>query len=537
MVWLRRQRRRAVNIQLSLVLIIGLVALATSLLAWVKGTGTNLPYYSLVYVAIAFLFLFPKIPDTWRSAGFLLIIFGFSIFSFYAGWLESGGRVFLLMLVVVSALFVSPRLSIFVSGLSLLTYIAFALAYGLHWLALSPLPSPDTAPPIIIEGVGFAMSLGVVAVSLWFYSQALKAASRANLEAQRSRASFHNIVERSSDGIIVTDQEGMVRFANLAAGQFFEPGSEILVGQPFPYPSETGSVVVDTVDRDGQKAKTEIRKLETQWEDSPAHLILLRDVTEQKRLETEHENLIAELESRNAELERFTYTISHDLKSPLITIRGFTGFLEKDALDGNLERMKADLERVNDATDKMQRLLNELLELSRIGRVTNPPRDVPFGDVVHEALELVRGQIEARRIQVWVAPDLPTVYGDRVRLVEAVQNLLDNAVKFMGSQPEPRLEIGYRLAGETGWPVLFVRDNGIGIAPQYHERVFGLFNKLNPRSEGTGIGLSLVKRIVEFHGGNIWVESEGDNRGSTFCFIIAPNPNQPDDLAEASHDG
>lgn len=535
--WLRRQRKRAVNIQLGMILVIGLVGLITSLLASFSGAGANLLPYSITYAVLAFLFLFPKIPDTWRAVGFLLIIFGFSVFSFHAGWLASSGRTFLLMLVVVSALFVSPRLSFFASGISLLTYAVFAIAYGLHWLVLRPLPNPASVGPMIIEGVGFAISVGVVSVSLWFYSQALKAASRANLEAQRSRASFHNIVERSSDGIIITDQQGKVRFANLATDHFFEQGREGLIDQPFPHRLDAGgSLIVDIVGVNAEGGKAEVRKIETQWEGKPAHLMLLRDITAQKRVEAEREKLIEELESRNSELERFTYTISHDLKAPLITIRGFLGFLEKDALGGNTERLEHDVRRISEATDKMQRLLNELLELSRIGRMMNPPEEIPFGEIVREALELVRGQVEARRVRVQVAADLPTVYGDRVRLVEVLQNLLDNAIKFMGSQTEPRIEVGCRPSDGNSAPVLFVRDNGIGVAPQFHERIFGLFNKLDPHSEGTGVGLALVKRIVEFHGGKIWVESEGNNKGATFCFIIASRPKQPD-IAEAIHDG
>lgn len=233
----------------------------------------------------------------------------------------------------------------------------------------------------------------------------------------------------------------------------------------------------------------------------------------------ERQNLIAELESKNAELERFTYTVSHDLKSPLITIKGFLGFLEQDAADGDAVRLANDVSRIADATDKMQRLLNELLELSRIGRLMNPPQLIPFGELVGETLGLVQGGLQAGSVQVLVQEGLPEVYGDRARLVEALQNLLDNAIKFMGGQPEPKVEIGGRGQDEAGKPIFFVRDNGIGIAPQFHERIFGLFNKLDPQSEGTGIGLSLVKRIIEVHGGRIWIESEV-GKGTTFLFTL-----------------
>jgi signal transduction histidine kinase len=233
-------------------------------------------------------------------------------------------------------------------------------------------------------------------------------------------------------------------------------------------------------------------------------------------------NLIAELESKNAELERFTYTVSHDLKSPLFTIRGFLGYLEKDAYSGNFERMKSDMQRITDATDRMMRLLNELLELSRIGRLRNESTYIPFDELAREALELVQGRIMDAGITVSIKPDLPTVYGDRQRLVEVLQNLVDNAAKFMGDQKEPRIEIG-QDGEEDGNPIFHVSDNGIGISPEHYERVFGLFNKLDVKTDGTGIGLALVKRIVEVHGGRIWVESEA-GKGSTFLFTLPHKP-------------
>jgi len=242
------------------------------------------------------------------------------------------------------------------------------------------------------------------------------------------------------------------------------------------------------------------------------------DITDRKLAEQEREHLIRELEARNTELQQFTYTVSHDLKAPLITINGFLGYLEKDVLAGNTERMKADISRITEATDKMHRLLTELLELSRIGRIMNPSEMIPFAALAHDALDVVHGRIEASGVTVELDPDLPAVYGDRQRLTEVLQNLLDNAAKFMGNQPKPRIQIGQR-GQEDGKPVFFVKDNGIGIAPAYHERIFGLFNKLDPQVEGTGIGLALVRRIVEVHGGRIWVESEA-GKGSSFYFTL-----------------
>ena len=232
------------------------------------------------------------------------------------------------------------------------------------------------------------------------------------------------------------------------------------------------------------------------------------------------ENLIKELESKNTELERFTYTVSHDLKSPLVTINGFLGYLKGDAASGNSERVNVDIQRIQDAVDKMHLLLKELLELSRIGRIMNPPETVPFEDIVQNALELVHGRLAAQGVTVQTQPNLPAIHGDRQRLTVVLQNLIDNAAKYMGTQASPHIEIGqHGEDAENGKFIFYVKDNGMGIPPEHHERIFGLFDKLDPKSEGTGVGLALVKRIIEVHGGRIWVESE-TRKGSTFYFTL-----------------
>jgi signal transduction histidine kinase len=249
-----------------------------------------------------------------------------------------------------------------------------------------------------------------------------------------------------------------------------------------------------------------------------SNLRLQKELRERSLIEESREALIKELEIKNAELERFTYTVSHDLKSPLITINGFLGYLEKDAASNNIDRLKQDTLRISEAVHKMHTLLNELLELSRIGRLMNPPEAVPFASLVHDAMDAVQGQLQARQVKVLLQPGLPDVYGDRQRLTEALQNLIDNAVKFMGDQADPHIEVG--VAGEEdGKSVFYVRDNGIGIVPEFHDHVFGLFNKLDSKTEGTGIGLTIVKRIIEVHGGRIWIESE-PGKGATFFFTL-----------------
>ena len=234
---------------------------------------------------------------------------------------------------------------------------------------------------------------------------------------------------------------------------------------------------------------------------------------------SERQKLIDELESKNAELERFTYTVSHDLRSPLVTIKGFLGFMEKSASQGNMESFRKDMHRVSAAADRMDNLLKDVLELSRIGRLTNVHQEIQFEDLIQEVLEIVHGRIQQHDISVQIQPGLPAVYGDKPRLMEVLQNLLDNSAKYIGDQENPIIKIGMNGYDESKMPVFFVCDNGIGIDPKFHNRIFGMFDKLDPASEGTGIGLSLVKRIIEVHGGRIWVESEA-GKGSTFYFTL-----------------
>jgi signal transduction histidine kinase len=271
--------------------------------------------------------------------------------------------------------------------------------------------------------------------------------------------------------------------------------------------------------KDGRLFWAEVNARFVQLGQEALYLVVVREISERKKADVEREKFITELENRNAELERFTYTVSHDLKSPLVTIRGFLGYVEKDALHGDFGRLRRDMERITEATDKMQRLLNELLELSRIGRMVNPPEAIPFEAIVREAMALTFGRC-GDSVMIEVAPGMPVVWGDRIRLVEVVQNLLDNACKFAGDQLPQRIEIGQKDFDSDGKPIFFIRDSGIGIEPQHLERIFGLFEKLNPKTEGTGVGLALVRRIIESHGGKIWVESQGLGTGSTFYFTL-----------------
>ncbi|MCP3961065.1 MAG: PAS domain S-box protein [bacterium] len=376
----------------------------------------------------------------------------------------------------------------------------------------------------------------------------------------RLESNYKRIFENAHDAILVLDPGSMTLVnCNERASRFYGFSREELIGMPLSDLSkdlELGTREVQQTTRsgtlqrfetthrrkDGSEMILEVNASLLDYEGKKAVLSINRDVTERKRTELElvrhrqHlEELVqertqsleeavasleaknAELQVKNAEMERFVYTVSHDLKSPLVTIHGFLGLLEKDWTAGDHDRARANVERIRNAAGKMSRLLDDLLELSRIGRVINPPREASLGELAGEAVELVAGAIAERGAEVEVSPELPTVSCDRPRMLEVFQNLIENAVKFMGDEPAPRIEIGVRPDAE---PVIYVRDNGAGIDPRYQEQIFLLFERLDLEIDGTGVGLALAKRIVEVHGGSIWVESEGEGRGATFCFTL-----------------
>jgi len=354
---------------------------------------------------------------------------------------------------------------------------------------------------------------------------------------QESETRYARLLNLAPDAIFV-HTGGRITFANPATARMLGYNSpEEIVGRhlldfappelrgqytPTAAGAGAGAVGLVVVRSDGKRIDLDVVGMNIGGSDRPGdpltRLVIGRDVTDRRRSEAEREALIRALEAKNAELERFTYTASHDLRSPLVTIGSYLSHVEDAAERGDLKALRADIERIRKATVKMDLLLKDLLELSRIGHVLGPSERVALEALARDAVDMVRGRIAARGIEVLIHPGLPEVEGDRIRLLEVLQNLLDNAAKFMADQKAPRIEIGVRAEGAEA--VIFVRDNGIGIEPQHRERVFGLFDKLDPKGEGTGVGLALVKRIVELHGGRIWVESEGLSKGSVFCFTL-----------------
>lgn len=232
---------------------------------------------------------------------------------------------------------------------------------------------------------------------------------------------------------------------------------------------------------------------------------------------TERKNAEKVLKDYNAELERFNYTLSHELRSPLVTVKSFLEFLTQDLAAGDGERIAKDIGYMHTATDKMTQLLDQLVMISRIGRVVNPPVAVTFSELVGDVLDRLAERISEQGAAIEVDQCAVEFYGDRPRLTEIWHHLLDNALTFRGEGPL-RIRIG--VVEENDHPSFYVRDNGCGVDPRYHQKIFGLFDKLDAKNKGTGLGLALVKRIVELYNGAITIESEGLGHGSCFRFTL-----------------
>ncbi len=310
---------------------------------------------------------------------------------------------------------------------------------------------------------------------------------------------WHELVGRDAFELIAPEHRELV-YRNLLADN----------GRPYE---------IEALRRDGTRLPVEVQGRSFPYRGQVHRVVSIRDISERKKAERVRESLIRELEAKNVELERFGYTVTHDLKAPLVTIRGFADYVERDVREGRTDRLGADARRIAEAVGKLQQLLDELFEVSRAGRPVGPPVAVPAAEIVQEALRLVSGDRSEVRARVLVAGSLPVLFGDRARLVQVFRNLLDNAVKFAAGAAEPLVTVEARPPLD-GKAVLAVRDNGIGIEPRHRDRVFDLFEKLDPRGEGSGIGLAVVRRVVESHGGRVWLESEGRGAGTTACLTL-----------------
>jgi PAS domain S-box-containing protein len=361
---------------------------------------------------------------------------------------------------------------------------------------------------------------------------------RAEQEIKNLQLYNRGLIETSLDPLVTFDQKGIILDVNETTIKATGRTREELIGTPFadyftdPEKAHKGAMLVFEAGevRDyelvmkGYGTETIVSYNASVYEDQSGRVVgafaAARNITAHRKLEQEREGLLKELSDKNAELESFVYTVSHDLKTPIVTIEGFIGALREDF--GKLLGQEGEryLGRIGEGTQKMESLINDLLDLSRIGRISEKKREISFADLVKEAVRSLDPQINERGINIEIPEDMPSLYGEKKRLGQVVDNLMANAVKYIGKDnPSPRIEVGAEKRGDE--TVCFVRDNGIGINKMYFDKIFNIFQRLPAakKIDGAGMGLTIVKRIIELHGGRVWVESE-TGKGSTFYFTV-----------------
>lgn len=248
-------------------------------------------------------------------------------------------------------------------------------------------------------------------------------------------------------------------------------------------------------------------------------IIMISDVTERKKMEEKLNRILEELARKNQELDDYTYTVSHDLKAPLITIQGFSEMLYEKYGDILDESGSMYLERISHASKRLDRFVSDLLKLSRAGRKTEEFKEENIKSIVETSLKNVETLIREKQVDVKCGPEFPSVYCDYTRITQVFDNLIVNAIKYGGEQKKPKIEIGWREYKKQY--KFWVADNGIGVKDKDKERIFKVFYRgSSANSEGgTGVGLAVAKKVVESHGGEIWVESK-PGKGATFYFTI-----------------
>ncbi len=256
-----------------------------------------------------------------------------------------------------------------------------------------------------------------------------------------------------------------------------------------------------------------------------------RDITDHKRAQSEREQLLKELSQKNKELENinieldsFVYTASHDLRSPLSIISSYISIIKDDHSDTLNDEVEFLFTRIYHRVKLMDKIIEDLLTLSRISRVDYDFEYFFIKDLIESQIDRINYCGNEDRVRLLFQPDIPKIKCDKIKIAEAFFNLINNAIKFShkNSKDDIIVEIGYK--DSVGFHQFYVKDNGIGISPEYHDKIFGFFERLYPESEyeGTGVGLSIVKKIVESYGGEIWVESDL-NKGAIFHFTIPKN--------------
>lgn len=339
---------------------------------------------------------------------------------------------------------------------------------------------------------------------------------------------MNTLAESMPSGIIIVDKSGKIIFCNSELERIFGYAHQELLTQSVdvlvptlqqkqhpkmriqynekPLKRQMGSGRdLNGLRKDGSEFPVEIGLNPIQLQDGPCILATVVDITQRKSIEHDLRHAYQELKQKNEEMEQFVYSVSHDLKAPLVTSNSFISFLREDLIAKNYTEVMDSLSRLEGANKRMQESINDLLEFSRIGRVNLElkPTDLKtlFNDIIENNIEV----INKKNITVEVPDDLPLVVVDSKRFTQVFENLINNAIKYGSTSDAPRISILWRENNDE--IQVCVKDYGPGIDPQYHKKIFGLFQRLSSDKQGSGIGLTAVARILQLHNGRVWVNS------------------------------
>jgi signal transduction histidine kinase len=383
------------------------------------------------------------------------------------------------------------------------------------------------------------------------------ARSRTALEAQQRM--LQSVLDSMAEGLVAADEQGKFILWNPAAERIVGLGPTDMSPERWtlhygvyrpdtvtPFPPEQNPLLLAVR---GQSTATEMflrnRALgDGIWIEANANplkdkdgvlqggVIAFRDITQRKTSEREIRKLNGELEQRviartaqlqaaNQELEAFTYSVSHDLRAPLRHISGFSKLLSEEFGPTLPPEAQHHVQRIQDGTRRMGMLVDDLLNLARVGRRELVLQVSGMRSIVDELILELAPECEGRRVE-WKIEELPFVECDPGLIKQVLQNLMANALKFTRPRTVAVIEIGQKDV--AGAPAVFVRDNGVGFSMKYSDKLFGVFQRLHRAEdfEGTGVGLATVQRIIKKHGGRIWAEAELD-KGATFYFTVGPS--------------
>jgi two-component system, LuxR family, sensor kinase FixL len=357
---------------------------------------------------------------------------------------------------------------------------------------------------------------------------------QAEQQLRESEVRFRSLFEQAAEIIFIHDFDGVILEANRRTVEVTGFSHEELVGLPvsmldsgFQQKDYAYAYREQAESGEGAGIETRYRMLESGdlpvevrlktlvYQNRRVVLVMARDITQRKRQEMKMTSLLSALEDKNRELSEFAHVVSHDLKAPLRAISSLTNWIANDyaALFDDSGRQQLNL--LLDRTHRLHDLIDGILEYSRIGRTKERMQPVFLTELVGEVIQMLSPPLE---VQIRIDNPLPTLICEKNRMLQVFQNLVGNAIRYM-DKSEGQIHIGCRE--QRGFWRFYVQDNGCGIDPRYHEKVFQIFQTLKPRegSGSTGIGLTIVKRIIESYGGRIWIESES-KQGATFFFII-----------------